>query len=112
MTELPVSFRPDQVVTVFRSRLAPSAGDEYEATADRMLALARAAAGFVDFKTFVADDGERVSLVTFEDQASQEAWRQQSDHRQAQAAGRQRFYASYSIQVCRCLRVSHLEPPG
>jgi heme-degrading monooxygenase HmoA len=94
-----------QVVTVFRSRLTARAGDEYEETAEAMEAAARAVPGFVDFKTFTADDGERVSLITFADRASHDAWRSDERHRRAQQAGRDRFYAGYQIQVCDCVAV-------
>jgi heme-degrading monooxygenase HmoA len=94
-----------QVVTVFRSRLRPEAADEYEPRAAEMFALAHAMPGLVDVKSFTADDGERVTLVTFADPTSQRAWREHPDHRLAQRAGRDRFYAEYSIQVCDCTRV-------
>jgi len=98
----PAAFRPGQVMTVFRSRLRPDAGREYVDTATEMLALAQAMPGFVDFKSFAADDGERVSLVTFADPEAQRTWREQVDHRAAQQAGRDRFYAEYRIQVGTC----------
>jgi heme-degrading monooxygenase HmoA len=88
-----------QVVTVFRSRLRPEAGAEYEETAHRMLELARAMPGFVDFKAFVADDGERVSVITFATVEDHRAWRDHPEHRAAQKLGRERFYASYRITV-------------
>jgi len=97
------------VVTVFRSRLKPTAGQEYEDTALAMLDAAQRMPGFVDFKTFVADDGERVSLVTFADRASHDAWRDDPGHRRAQQAGRDRFYAGYQIQVCTCEAVRRFE---
>ncbi len=106
-------FADGQMVTVFRSRLEPAALDEYGVTADEMETTARAMPGFVDFKTFVADDGERVSLVTFADAESHDAWRRHPAHLRAQQAGRDRFYASYLIQVSRCVRVSRfLREPG
>lgn len=61
--------------------------------------------GLVDVKSFTADDGERVTLVTFSDAEAQRAWREHADHRLAQEAGRDRFYAEYSIQVCDCTKV-------
>jgi heme-degrading monooxygenase HmoA len=94
-----------QVVTVFRSRLRPDVIDEYEPRAAEMFALAHTMPGLVDVKSFTADDGERVTLVTFADAESQRAWREHPDHRLAQQAGRDRFYAEYSIQVCECTRV-------
>jgi heme-degrading monooxygenase HmoA len=94
-----------QVVTVFRSRLRPDAIDEYEPRATEMFALAQTMPGLVDVKSFAADDGERVTLVTFADAESQRAWREHPEHRLAQQAGRDRFYAEYSIQVCQCTGV-------
>jgi heme-degrading monooxygenase HmoA len=94
-----------QVVTVFRSRLRPDAIDEYEPRAAEIFALAHTMPGLVDVKTFAADDGERVTLVTFADAGSQRAWREHPEHRLAQQAGRDRFYVEYSIQVCECTRV-------
>jgi uncharacterized protein with NRDE domain len=52
-----------------------------------------------------------VTLVTFANAESQRAWRAHPDHRLAQQAGRDRFYAEYSIQVCECTRVSTFEAP-
>ncbi|HKA85371.1 MAG TPA: antibiotic biosynthesis monooxygenase [Acidimicrobiales bacterium] len=101
-----------QVVTVFRSRLRPDASDEYEPRAAEIFALARTMPGLVDVKTFAADDGERVTLVTFADAESQRAWREHPEHRLAQRAGRDRFYAEYSIQVCECTRVRTFAAAG
>jgi len=88
-----------RILTVFRSRLRPESGPDYHDTAERMLALARAMPGFVDFKTFEADDGERVSIVTFASAEAHDAWRDHPEHRRAQRLGRERFYASYDISV-------------
>lgn len=98
-------FTEGQIVTVFRNRLRDDNVDEYHRHAADILALAREMPGFVDFKTFAADDGERVSLVTFADATCQRAWATQADHRAAQKAGRASYYASYSIQVGTCTSV-------
>jgi heme-degrading monooxygenase HmoA len=102
-----MSQRPDDegsVVTVFRSTLRADAIDEYEPLADRMVELARAMPGFVDYKTFSADDGERVTVVTFASLPAHQAWRDHPEHREAQRLGRERFYDAFAIQICRCLR--------
>lgn len=91
---------PGAVVTVFRSRLRPGAEDEYHRTAGRIDALARAMPGFLDAKTFTADDGERVTVVTFASWAEHRAWRDHPEHRLAQERGRDHFYAAYDIAVC------------
>jgi heme-degrading monooxygenase HmoA len=98
-------FAPGQIVTVFRSRLRPDAVEEYHGRAAEIERLARTMPGLVDVKEFAAADGERVTLVTFRDEETQTAWRTQADHRVAQQQGRDRFYATYSIQVCETVRV-------
>jgi heme-degrading monooxygenase HmoA len=87
-------------ITVFRSRLRPEALDEYEPLAERMAELADGMPGFVERKTFVAEDGERVTLVTFASREEQRAWRDHPEHRVAQRAGVERLYSEYRIQVC------------
>ena len=69
-----VGFAEGQVVTVFRSRRRDQAESDYQRVVRAMETAARAD-GFVDFKTFTADDGEHVSLVTFASPAAQRAWR-------------------------------------
>jgi heme-degrading monooxygenase HmoA len=88
-----------QVVTVFRSRLRAEGAAAYGDDATRIAALARTMPGYVEHKAFVADDGERVTVVTFADRASHEAWRDHPEHRAAQRRGIDGYYASYSIQV-------------
>jgi heme-degrading monooxygenase HmoA len=93
---------PGPIVTVFRSTLRPDAAEEYELVSERMVGLARAMPGFVDYKTFEAGDGERVTIVTFATADEHRAWRDHPEHRHAQRLGRERFYDSYAIQVCTC----------
>ena len=95
---------PHPIVTIFRSRLRADAGDEYTAWSQRMLESARGMPGFVDFKVFQAEDGERVSVITFDSLESQRAWREHPDHRAAQRLGRERFYEHYDIQVAEVVR--------
>jgi heme-degrading monooxygenase HmoA len=94
-----VEPREGQVVTVFRSRLRADAGPAYAEHAARMSALAATMPGYVEDKVFAAADGERVTLVTFADRASHEAWRDHPEHRDAQRAGVRSYYETYSIQV-------------
>lgn len=89
---------PGQVVTVFRSRLRPDA-DGYRDHAAAMSALARSLPGYVEHKAFTAEDGERVTVVTFADRASHEAWARHPEHREAQRAGVRDYYEEYSISV-------------
>lgn len=105
-----MGFTEGQVLTVFRSRLRGEALVEYAGMLAEMLATARAMPGFVDVKTFTAEDGERATVVTFADAASQAGWRTHARHRVAQRAGRDRFYAAYSLQVATVTAVSGFDP--
>lgn len=51
------------IVTVFRTRLNPQVEDAYGPVATRMSELARSVPGYVSHKGFVAEDGERVTIV-------------------------------------------------
>lgn len=92
------------VVVVFRSRLHPDAGAEYEQTAERMEQLARQQPGFVSFKSFAAADGERVAIAEFDSDDAAAAWGAHQEHRTAQKRGREKFYDEYRIQVCDTIR--------
>lgn len=87
--ELGPEFNPGQVITVFRSRRRHQAESDYRRVAHQMEKAARAADGFVDFKTFTAEDGEHVSLVTFATSTAHRAWRDDPGHRRAQQQGRE-----------------------
>jgi heme-degrading monooxygenase HmoA len=63
------------VITVFRSRVKPEAEEEYARWAARMGELARQMPGYISHKGFVAEDGERVTIVEFESEQAQRAWR-------------------------------------
>lgn len=88
-----------QIVTVFRNRLRSGVENEYGGLAPRISDLAHGMSGFIDAKTFVAADGERVTVVTFEDRESHNAWRDHPEHKIAQQRGITEFYETYSIQV-------------
>jgi heme-degrading monooxygenase HmoA len=92
------------VITLFRSRLRAEAQEEYGPWAQRMRELASGMPGFVSFKTFAADDGERISVIEFDSEAAQAAWRSHPEHREAQRLGRERFYQEFQLQVCAPVR--------
>jgi len=91
----------EQSITVFRSRLRDDVpGPRYGTLAAELEAKAATMPGFVEFKEFVAADGERLALVTFASAAAETAWRDDADHRAAQHEGRDAFYSEYDVAVC------------
>jgi heme-degrading monooxygenase HmoA len=97
------------VVVVFRSRLSAEAGEDYSEMAMEMLDSAKQMPGFVEFKSFKADDGERVSLVYWQDHETMAAWRSHTRHQVAQANGRAKWYSSYRIEVADVVRENKFE---
>src|SRR3569833_98141 len=94
------------IVTVFRSRLRPEVREEYLVLAARMNEIARTMPGYISHKGVIADDGERVTIVEFENEEGMRAWRMHPEHRAAQTKARESLYAEYSVQVCEVLRES------
>ena len=95
------------IVVLFRSRLTEQARDEYVAM-DRMLAeKARKAPGFVDVKSFISADGERLTIVWWKDLETLRQWREEPAHRVAQETGRRLWYRSYDMEVAEVVRESH-----
>ena len=66
-------------VVVFRNRLRPDVGPEYGATGDAMYAIAEKMPGFLSSKDFVAEDGERLTLVEFDSAEHLAGWRDQPE---------------------------------
>ena len=95
------------VIGIFRSRLNDGVEAAYRPVAERMAERAAAAPGFLWMKTFAAADGERVTLFAFESDEALVAWRDDPEHRQAQARGRTELYREYALTVCTPLRESH-----
>ena len=91
------------IVVLFRSKLVDAPGG-YDAMADEMDALARTMPGFIDVKSFKADDGERLTVVWWENEETLTAWREQARHRVAQRTGRERWYEDYKMDVAEVVR--------
>jgi heme-degrading monooxygenase HmoA len=92
------------IVTVFRTRMNPGAQEEYGPMAKRMSELARAVPGYISHKGFVADDGERVTIVEFESEEALHRWRVDPEHRKAKKRGFESFFSEFKFQICNVVR--------
>jgi heme-degrading monooxygenase HmoA len=91
------------LIVLFRSKLVDQP-DGYAEMAQEMVDAAKSMPGFVDMKAFKADDGERLTLVWWEDEETLRAWRMHARHRVAQRLGRERWYEYYKIEVGELIR--------
>ena len=98
-------------VVIFRAR-ARDLDTEYSAMAAQMRQLALTQFGCLDFAAVTEGDQE-IALSYWPDEASIRAWKQHTDHLVAQRMGRERWYASYSVEVAEVTRrYSHPSTTG
>lgn len=88
------------IVTVFRSRLNPETQSEYQVIAAKMSKLVQSVQGYLSHKSFTAEDGERVTIVEFEDEEGMREWATHSDHVAAKRMGRNLLFSEYRVQIC------------
>lgn len=74
-----------------------------------MAELAATMPGMLSARDHVAEDGERVAIIELDSAEHLQAWREHPQLVRAQAEGRERWYASYAIQICRLERASRFE---
>jgi heme-degrading monooxygenase HmoA len=92
------------LVILFRSKLTPEAAEGYPEMAAEMDAHARTFDGFIEVKSFLAEDGERLTVVWWRDEESLAVWRNDARHRFAQQQGRARWYEYYRMDVAEIVR--------
>lgn len=94
------------VIVIFRSRIRDDNSAEFQALADRMYEIASSMPGFLSYKVYKNDDGERVSIHEWETPDHLRAWREHPEHAEAQKLGREKFYEDYTLYVCESPRES------
>lgn len=87
---------------IFRATLKQS-DPAYLQTARRLRELATTRYGCVDF-TAVTEGDTEIAISYWEDEAQILAWKQDAEHRVAQAHGRHAWYQAYRVQVVKVLR--------
>lgn len=95
------------VTIIFRSRLRSEHAEEYAQVAQRIATLVQTMPGLINFKSFAADDGERVTLAEFDTLENARFWGENAEHLDAQRQGRERFYSEYRVQICETVRAYH-----
>ncbi len=100
------------VIVLFRSALSSEAGSDYHAMAEEMVERARGMAGFVDVRSYAGEDGERLTVVWWQDEATMAAWREDARHRLAQRLGRERWYERFDLEVAHRVRETRFARPA
>ena len=99
------------IVILFRSKLTAAAGADYTAMNNDLSEYVKSRPGFVDFKSFKAEDGERLTIVWWRDRETLEQWRRDLRHMEAKKLGRQKWYQYYKIEIAEVYRQSDFDRP-
>lgn len=95
------------ILAVLRSRLKPNIQEDYGPVSKRMSELAPTIPGYISHKGFVAEDGERVTIVEFESEAALQEWRVHPEHADAKRHGYRNFYTHFDYQICNVTHEKH-----
>jgi heme-degrading monooxygenase HmoA len=94
-----------RVVCIFRSIRTDHSTSEYEDWSNRMDQLVASMPGYLEHASFRDEvSGQGVTISYFRSMEDLGAWKQEPDHRTAQALGRSSFYTEYEIEVAVVVR--------
>ncbi|MEO1524724.1 MAG: antibiotic biosynthesis monooxygenase [Planctomycetota bacterium] len=92
---------PPYYAVIFTSKRSDAGSEAYGPTAARMVELARGRDGFLGVESTRGADGLGITVSYWRDVESIRGWREQSEHQQAQAKGRDEWYTKYVVRICR-----------
>jgi heme-degrading monooxygenase HmoA len=88
---------PPYYAVIFSS-LRTDVEEGYHKTAERMLELAAKQPGYLGVES--VRDGLGITVSYWESLEAIRHWKQQTEHLEAQATGRRRWYAAYKTRIC------------
>jgi heme-degrading monooxygenase HmoA len=97
------------IVGVFRNRLVPGVQDEYGPMARQTSELVRSIPGYISHKLFVAEDGERATIVEFESEEAVHEWKVHPGHLEAKKLGFTKFFSAFKYQICNVIHANAWE---
>ncbi|MDX2428268.1 MAG: antibiotic biosynthesis monooxygenase [Xanthomonadales bacterium] len=87
---------------IFKASVA-ELDDEYSRMAERLKKLAFEKYGCQDFVS-VTQGNEEIAISYWETEQQIHDWKQDPEHRLAQTRGRQKWYKSFSIDICKVIK--------
>ena len=99
------------IAVIFELEPKPGATQQYLDIAADLKPLLEKIEGFISVERFesLANKGKYVSLSFFENEDALVQWRNLTEHRDAQAVGRNSLFKDYRLRVCQVLRDYSLE---
>lgn len=96
--------QPPYYAVVFSSIRTGEDPAGYETMAERMVELARTMPGFLGVESARGTNGFGITVSYWETAESIRHWQQHAEHLQAQARGKNEWYARYELRVCKVER--------
>jgi len=103
---------PPYYAVIFSSVRTADDPDGYEATAQRMLELARSMPGFLGVESVRGADGFGITVSYWRSEEAIADWQRHAEHLEAQRLGRQRWYERFELRVCRVERAYGFGAPA
>ncbi|MEE9494694.1 MAG: antibiotic biosynthesis monooxygenase [Gammaproteobacteria bacterium] len=98
---------PEKIIAVggyaviFSSSRTDTENESYRETAERMLSLAAQQPGFLGVESVRETTGDGITVSYWSDLASIEAWKNNAEHRVARQHGREHWYQSFNVRICK-----------
>jgi heme-degrading monooxygenase HmoA len=94
------------IAVIFEVEPAPDRRDDYLSTAAALKPLLERIDGFISVERFqsLANPDKILSLSFFRDEEAVKAWRNTTQHRNAQAAGRGGIFKGYRLRIAAVVR--------
>lgn len=86
---------------IFKARIR-NLDPSYVSTADRLRELALRSYGCLEF-TSTTQDSREIAISYWSSRAHIQAWKDATEHKQAQALGKSRWYESYHVEIVEVL---------
>ena len=98
---------PPYYAVVFSSLRTATDDAGYAVMAERMVELARQQPGFLGVESARGADGCGITVSYWESLEAVHAWGRQAEHLTAQAQGRERWYETFRLRICRVEQERH-----
>ncbi len=95
---------PPYYCVVFSSWRNDVDAEGYETTAARMMKLASQQPGYLGVESTRDANGFGITVSYWDSENAIRQWRENLEHLQAQENGRNKWYRSFNIRVCKVLR--------
>ncbi len=86
---------------IFTSKRTKHSQDSYEAMAERMLEKVSLIEGFISTDSLKDRDGFGITVSYWTSIEAIKRWKEETDHQCAQKLGKDQWYSSYVVRICR-----------